>query len=188
MKNSKDIFNKLNALNLRAPEDLKGLVLSRYQKNTSIRKKLRRYHVLVIVLFVINLVTVQSLFKKDETAIIAKTDNIMTLKLHSNHELKGLYKAEVHLPKGVYFFSEKFPEIAQLTSLKLYMNDIDANESISIPLVGVNPGLKKVSVNYFDSGNNLLESRSLVIDFDWGYNYEGASIIDCFSAYYESSL
>lgn len=166
MKNSKDIFNKLDALSLRTPEDLKDLILSRSQRDVSRRNKLKRYRYLIIVLLIINLIIISSLFQKDEAAIIAQVDNIMTLKIHSNHALKGLYKAEVHLPKGVYFYSERFPEIAQLTSLKLYMNDIDANESISIPLVGLKPGLKKVSVNYFDSGNNLLESKSLEIDFD----------------------
>lgn len=77
---------------------------------------------------------------------------------------KAVY-AQIELPEGVYFYSEKNPELIEKKRLLVAWTPDSKKRSFPFVIRGHEPGTKLVSVNLFDQENNIISQRHLRIKF-----------------------
>lgn len=94
-------------------------------------------------------------------------------------ELRGsaVAYAEIELPDGVTFYSEKYPELKKARAIRLAW--LDGYEADTLPIVvqASMPGLKPVKFRFLDRDGALLEERTLRIDFRNPLKHGGFSVL-----------
>jgi hypothetical protein len=74
--------------------------------------------------------------------------------------------AEIVLPDGVMFYSQKFPEFREKRSLTLDWEIAVKNGHLPFVIEGGSAGRKVIVVRFFDLENKLIAEKSLKISFE----------------------
>lgn len=80
-------------------------------------------------------------------------------------------RASVELPKGVQFFSKRFPKIQEQDVLQLSFNEEQANPmpaALPIVIQAGEAGMKSVKVRFFNQDNRMVAEKTLKIRFNVG--------------------
>jgi len=82
-------------------------------------------------------------------------------------ELKAyqIARAEIELPHGVFFYSQKYPEIQDQRSLALAWNAEINNTQLPFIIRSSETGSKIVTVRFFDFEGRIVATRELKINF-----------------------
>lgn len=73
--------------------------------------------------------------------------------------------AEIDLPEGVEFYSERNPEIIKERSLMLAWESVVKNSHLPFVVKSSSGGMKRINIRFFDDMMNLVSEKSLKINF-----------------------
>jgi hypothetical protein len=82
---------------------------------------------------------------------------------------RGTNFASIELPEGVYFYSEKFPEVRNERKLEFAFQSI---KSTQLPFVihSDSKGEKEITLTFFDKEKKIITHKTIHIRFDAGGN------------------
>lgn len=83
---------------------------------------------------------------------------------------RKIAQAEIILPEGVHFFSEKYPEIREKRQLSLQWNGQFEQAHFPFVITGKRDGTKKVKVRFYGEDRKLIMEKDLNIRFRQAQN------------------
>lgn len=158
-KSTSEYLEKVGSFELKHSRSFKRSIFKKLQDRKEQRKKVFIYKSLISILafFLVSTITFNH-SKTNDKVFIAKVNDILAIKLDTELSVKQkLYRTEVLLPDGVYFYSESLPEIAELRKLNIKSSDVLGNRYLSIALLAGDPGSKTVEIRHYGLDNNLVE-------------------------------
>jgi hypothetical protein len=78
---------------------------------------------------------------------------------------QGVRFAEVELPAGVYFYSERYPELKEKRSVVLAWNDQMDVSNLPVVIQGQATGSKQIKIRFQDSEHRTVKERQVTIRF-----------------------
>jgi hypothetical protein len=140
-------------------------VLARLRENAQ-RATLRRWRRWAIVSPLAAAALVLSIFLYRPAEFQAPVNTSVLIRVEVE-ELRGsaISYAEIELPDGVIFYSERYPELAGEREIRLAWFDRYEEDSLPIVVRASKPGLKRVKLRFLDQDETVLEERQLEIDF-----------------------
>ena len=81
---------------------------------------------------------------------------------------QGVKFAEVELPKGVQFYSERYPELKDLRSVTLAWNESMDLSRLPVVIQATEAGSKKIRIRFLGSDHALLKEQQVTIKFAKG--------------------
>jgi hypothetical protein len=158
-KNLNGHLEKVGEFELKHSNSFKRSIFKKLQDRKEHRKKVFIYKSLISLLafFLVSTVTFNH-SRTNDKVFIAKVNDILAIKLESELSVKQkLYRTEVILPDGVYFYSESLPEIAELRKININTSEVVDGRYLSIALLAGDPGSKTVEIRHYGFDNNLVE-------------------------------
>ncbi len=76
----------------------------------------------------------------------------------------AITRAAIHLPDGVYFDTEQYPELKSQKSLTLAWSNRDQNQFVPFVVNSTVKGLKTIVVDFYDDANRLVGSKHLNVN------------------------
>ncbi len=74
--------------------------------------------------------------------------------------------AEIELPSNVFFYSEKYPELASQKQIRLAWSYVQEMGSLPIVIQSRDAGIKPVKVRFLDHDLKLVKEREIAIQFE----------------------
>ena len=159
MSDHQNPFEKLGTIDLKNKSTFKRNLFKKLEERKQHRRKSFIYKSLVSTLSFLLVITIAFNYSgTNDRVFIAKVNDILALKISNDLNVQQkLYRSEIILPDGVYFYSESLPEIAELRKLNIRSEDISHKNYLSIALLAGTAGSKTVEVIHYGLNNEVLE-------------------------------
>lgn len=163
------IFNKLNKDELTPHPYLKTRILAESEALNDSRKKLNFWR-LVSSLALTSLVVIVTLtsFKPKPMNTLALNRPYVIHVNFSEQEVGLVAAAEIVLPKGVHFYSDKNPQVREIRKLRLPVGaQVDGRTRLPFVIVADKAsGVRKIQVRLFDNNNNLIKENFIKVNLN----------------------
>jgi len=159
MSDHKNPFETLGTLDLKNKSTFKRNLFKKLEERKQNRTKSFMYKSLISTLSFLLVMTITFNYSgTNDRVFIAKVNDILALKVSNSLNIEQkLYRSEIILPDGVYFYSESLPEIAELRKLNIRSEDISHSHYLSIALLAGTAGSKTIEVVHYGLNNEILE-------------------------------
>ncbi len=163
------ILNKLNQDELTPHPYLKTRILAESEALNESRKKLNFWRLVSTLALTSLVVTVlMTSFKRKSLNTLALNRPYVIHVNFSDKEVGVIAAAEIELPKGVHFYSDKNPQVREMRKLRLPVGaQFDGRTRLPFVIVADKAkGIKKIQVRLFDTNNNLVKENFIKVNLN----------------------
>ena len=163
------IFNKLNKDELTPNPYLKTRILAESHALNESRKKLNFWRLVSSLALTSLVLTILMINQKPMSMNTLALNRPYVIHVSFSEQEVGLVAAaEVILPKGVYFHSDKNPQVRDIRKLRLPVGaQMDGRTRLPFVVVADKEnGVKKIQVRLFDNNNNLIKENFIKVNLN----------------------
>ncbi len=156
-----------------APEPspyLKTRILAEYRSRRQ-EQRIRWWKFLTLGSAAASAMVVAGLFliTQPKGAYVAQVDEKVLIRVEVEKlQGTGVKFAEVDLPDGVHFYSEKYPELKDLRSVTLAWNENMDMSRLPVVIQASEAGAKKIRIRFLNNDHALLKEQQVMIKFAKG--------------------
>jgi hypothetical protein len=120
------------------------------------------------VLIVSSLALMSSRTSQDGSYVAQVNDHVLIRVEVEKLQGQGVKFAEVELPPGVTFYSERYPELKDLRSVTLAWNEKMDVSRLPVVIQSSETGSKKIRIRFLGSDHSLVKEQQVTIKFAKG--------------------
>lgn len=169
MKTSQDIFKQVKDIEIEPSVYMKPRILARLNEISPSRFSLFFWKMLglsssAVALGLALFVTISHYLPSENPAFKALTHELLAVKIDV-YQAESVARMDIILPDGVQFYSEKFPQLNELSQLSLAVNEQMSLKGLPIVVKGQTEGVKRLTIHFYNAKHELIQTKTITIDF-----------------------